>query len=280
MSYLEVILQAILQGFTEFLPISSSGHLSVAQYFMGTESESRVMFILVVHIGTLIAVFAAFRKLIIKLIAETGRLIRDLVTLKFSFENMNPERNMIFMLVLALIPLALFYPFRDFFKGLAEDSDITVEGICFLFTALLLFLADKCVKGRRRIGDINYRNALTIGVFQSIALLPGVSRSGSTISAGLFCGLTKETAVKFSFILGIPAIIAGTLSEAGDLSAASESIGGMKIILALAVSAAAGFLAIKAVTWLIKSNKFFIFAIYLAILGIGVIISGIVGKII
>ena len=112
-----------------------------------------------------------------------------------------------------LIP---FYFFKDFFTGVAEDSSIMLEGFCFLYTAVILYLSDRCVKGHKKPENINVRNAVTVGVFQGVALLPGVSRSGSTICSGLFCGFSRETAVRYSFILGIPAILGGCLLEVKD----------------------------------------------------------------
>ncbi|MBC5787210.1 undecaprenyl-diphosphate phosphatase [Clostridium sp. NSJ-27] len=277
LSIIESFIQAIVQGLTEFLPVSSSGHLSLVQHFFGVNGESAVFFTILLHLGTLVAVFIAFRELIWKLIKEFFSMIKDIFTGKFSFKKMNPERNMIIMLIIALLPLIPVYFFKDFFTGVASDADIIVEGICFLYTATILFLSDRCGHGKKTIGQINTRNALTIGIFQCVALLPGVSRSGSTISAGLFCGLSRKTAVEFSFVLGIPAIIGGCLSEFGDLNAEGvASIGIAPMIIGFVVSAVVGFLAIKLVQWLINSDKFKIFAIYTAILGVIVLVLGII----
>jgi undecaprenyl-diphosphatase len=150
-----------------------------------------------------------------------------------------------------------------------------VEGFCFLYTALILFLADKCVKGRKEKENIKLGNALTVGIFQGVALMPGISRSGSTISGGLFSGFSRQLAVSYSFILGIPAILGGCLMEVKD---ASDS-GQLKLtksdmlpyICGFVVAAIVGVLAIKMVSWLVKTNKFKIFSIYTALLGLAVI---------
>lgn len=277
MSILEAIVQGIVQGLTEFLPVSSSGHLSLVQHFFGIEGESGILFSIILHLGTLVAVIIAFRQLVGSLIIELFSMIKDIFTGKFSFKRMNPERNMIVMLVVSLLLLIPFYFFKDFFKGLASDSDIVVEGICFLYTSAILFLADRSIGGRKTKGQINARNAVTIGIFQGIALLPGVSRSGSTISAGLFCGLSRKTAVEFSFILGIPTILASCVTELPQLASSSGAeVAFTPIIVGFILSAVVGFLAIRLVQWLIHSDKFKVFAIYTACLGLLVIILGIV----
>ncbi len=275
MSIWEAIIQGLVQGLSEFLPISSSGHLSLVQHFTSQNGENAVFFSILLHAGTLVAVFLAFRQLIGRLILEFFRMVKDIFTGRFHFRDRNPERNMIIMLFISLLPLLPFYLFKDFFEKVASDQDILVEGFCFLYTALLLFLSDRCVKGKKTIGQINVRNAVTVGVFQGVALLPGVSRSGSTITSGLFCGFSRETAVQFSFILGIPAILGGILTEIPSASAASAQIGVAPMIVGFVTAAVVGFLAIQMVSWLIKSDRFRIFAVYTALLGLAVISIGI-----
>jgi len=192
MTALESIVQGIIQGLTEFLPVSSSGHISLYQHFTGNSGEGALLFSAVLHLGTLVAVFIAFRTTIWALIKEMFSLIGDVFTGKFKWKGMNPERRMILMLIISLLMLIPFYIFKDYFEKVAEDSDIIIEGICFLYTSLILFMSDRCVKGSKNYGDVTVKNAVTVGVFQGIALLPGVSRSGSTISSGLFCGFKRE----------------------------------------------------------------------------------------
>ena len=181
-----------------------------------------------------------------------------------------------FMYIISTAVLIPFYIFKGFFEGFAEDSSIFAEGICFLYTAALLFMADMSDKGTKRTVDLKYRDAVRIGFFQAIALLPGVSRSGSTISAGIFSGLRREDAVSYSFILGIPAILGGGVVElVGGIKEGS----GAKVlpcIVGVIIAAIVGFLAIKLVQWLIKTDKFKIFYIYTAALGAVVIIISII----
>lgn len=276
MNIFEAIMQGIIQGLTEFLPVSSSGHLSLYQHFTCNSGEGALLFSAVLHLGTLVAVFTAFRKTIWELIKELGFMIKDIFTGKFKWKEMNPPRRAIIMMIISLLMLIPFYIFKDFFEGVSEDSDIIVEGICFLYTATILFLSDRCVKGNKKFGDITVKNAVTVGAFQGVALLPGVSRSGSTISGGLFCGFERETAVQYSFILGIPAILGGCLLQVKDaVDQKAMDIEPLNFAVGFIVSAIVGICAIKMVNWLVKSDKFKIFAVYTLILGVVVIGIGI-----
>jgi undecaprenyl-diphosphatase len=276
MSVIEAIIQGIVQGLTEFLPVSSSGHLSLYQHFTGLSGESGLLFSIILHVGTLVAVIAAFYRLIWALILEFFRMIKDIFTGKFRWKDRNPERNMVLMIILALVPLAIIYVLLgDVYAAVSTDQDILVEGICFLVTSGLLFFADRHCNGTKGNGDITPRDALVVGTLQAIAPLPGVSRSGSTIASGLMCGLSKETAVSFSFILGIPAILGGSVMELKDVTPADMNLSVGVIIVGLITSAVVGFLSIKMVQWLLKSDRFKIFAIYTLILGIVVVGIGI-----
>jgi len=205
MSLWDAILQGIIQGLTEFLPVSSSGHLSLYQHFTGQSGEAAGLFSILLHLGTLAAVCIAFWDTIWGMIVEFFRMIGDIFKGKFTFRTTDPNRRMIFMIVVALLPLLVFFFLRDWYTSLATDDDILVEGLCFLGTAGLLYVADHLVPGKKTASNMRVRDALLVGTMQGIAPLPGLSRSGSTISAGIFAGLNREFAVAFSFILGIPA---------------------------------------------------------------------------
>ncbi len=275
MSILDAIIQGLVQGLTEFLPISSSGHLSIIQYFTGSGGESGAIFSVFLHMGTLIAVFIAFFPTIWALIVEFFRMIGDIFTGRFSFKKAGPERRMIFMLVVSLIPLALVVFLKDFYQSLSSDNDIIVEGICLLLTGLLLTLADRCTKGHRTAGDMRYKDALAIGAMQAIAPLPGLSRSGSTISMGLMMGLERQFAVAFSFIMGVPAVLGANLLEMKDAMSEGLAFQPTVLIIGLLVAAVSGFLAIKMVNWLVKSDKFKYFAYYTFVVGTLVVLLGI-----
>lgn len=278
MSIFNAVIQAIIQGLTEFLPVSSSGHLSLYQHFTGNSGEGALLFSAVLHLGTLVAVFLAFRKTIIALIKELGSLIKDVFTGKFKWKQMNGERRMIMMIIISTLCLIPFMFFKSWFEGISEDGGIFAEGLCFLYTAGILFMSDRCVKGKKTPKDIKTKDAVTVGFFQGVALLPGVSRSGSTISSGLFCGFTRETAVQYSFVLGIPAILGGCLLEIKDAVETKAGVEILPCIVGFIVAAFVGVCAIKLVDWLVKSDKFKVFGYYTLVLGVIVIVISIIEK--
>lgn len=274
MDIINVIIQAVVQGLTEFLPVSSSGHLSVIQHITGYTGDSALILMIVLHLGTLVAVFAAFWKTIWGMIKEFFLTIGDIFTGKFSWRNMNANRRMMFMVIFATLILVPVYFFKDFFTAREGDGDIIFEGLAFLFTAVLLFLSDRC-HGTKTGEKMKIKDAVTVGLFQCVALFPGVSRSGSTTAAGLFCGMEKSTAVSFAFILGIPAILGGSVLEIGDALQSDMQLDWIALAIGFAISAVVGFLAIKLVKWLINNDKFKVFGIYTALLGIMCILGGI-----
>lgn len=268
---ISVIFQAIIQGLTEFLPVSSSGHLSLYQHFTGNSGEGALLLSVFLHLGTLVAVFAAFRDTIWALIKEFGFLVRDVFSGKFKWSEMNGERRMIFMLIFSTAMLIPFYFFKDFFEGISEDTSIMAEGFCFLYTSAILFMSDRFSKGKKLPKDMTVKDSIVVGAFQGVALLPGVSRSGSTISSGLLCGFSRDTAVRYAFILGIPAILGGGFLEAAEAFKQEVAFDPVELVVGFIVAAIVGFASLKMVSWLLKSNKFKIFAIYTLILGLAVI---------
>ena len=265
MTIFDAIFQAIIQGLTEFLPVSSSGHLKLYQAITGQTVEEGTFLLVILHLGTLVAVCIAFWDTIWALIKEFFVMIKDIFTGKFKWKTMNPERRMIVMLVISLVMLVPFYFFKDKF----ENVSLPILGCCFLFTSIELFFASRIRNTKKTAGDITVLDAIIIGLFQCVALFPGVSRSGSTISGGLFRGLEKETAVRYSFILGIPAILGGCLVELKDLLEGEIEVAIVPTIIGFVVAAIVGILAIKLVKWLIKSDNFIVFSIYTLLVSIG-----------
>ncbi len=279
MTITDAIIQGIIQGATEFLPVSSSGHLSLYQHFTGLSGENTTFVTVMLHLGTLLAVVIAFRKKICLLIKEFFLIFRDIFTGKFSFKKMNGPRNMIFMTIVSILPLFVFYAFRHLFTRVSEDNDIIAEGLCFLYTSAVLTAG--CIISRRneRMGralkttqNLSPLDAVIIGAFQGIALLPGVSRSGSTISGAQIIGMKREDSVEYSFILGIPVILAGALSELLDAgeTAVITSAETVPLVVGMITAAVAGYFAIILIKWLTKSDRFGIFAVYTLILGLAV----------
>ena len=289
MEILKAILLGFLQGVTEFLPISSSGHLSVFQHFFGNVGgTSSLLFTVLLHMGTLIAVFVVYYKTIWGLIVEFFSTIKDIFTGKFKWSEMNENRRMLFMFVISCVPLLfLLIPvgvdrrIMDVLGGLADDNDILVEGVCFLFTAALLLVGSwraKKVKARPQIGA---KSALAVGVAQAFAAgFPGISRSGSTISTGMICGVSKKSiwfAIRLSSAYRLS--LAANVMEIKDAVALGEQIDILPVIIGVVTAAVVGFAAIKALEWLVKIDKFKIFGYYCLVLGVVVIIAGIVEKV-
>lgn len=264
------IIQGIIQGLTEFLPVSSSGHLALFQYFTGQNGESAGMFTILLHMGTLLAVLIAFYKTIWGMLVELGLFFRDLFELKFNLREVakrsTPNRRMILLLIISLVPMFLALYLMRYVDQISADNDIVIEGCCFVITSILLFLADSCSKGEKQAADMKYRDSVIVGVFQSVAVFPGISRSGSTISAGLMCGLDREYAVTFSFIMGIPTIIAANMLEFNGTSSLDMPFG--TALIGVAAALVFGLLAIFLVKWLVKTERFKVFAWYTLIVGV------------
>lgn len=300
MSLLQAIIQGIVQGLTEFLPVSSSGHLAVTQHILGVNLDS-IFFDILLHLGTLIAVCFVYYKLIGRLIAEFFRSINDIFHRRFSFKDMSDDRRLLVMLVVGLIPLFLLFipiPGTDMkLKDLSDmwgtDSNILVEGIAFIVTSILLSLAivlgGKSKSSSKKRGgahffdernrtQIRFGDAVAIGITQlCAALVPGLSRSGSTMSAGMMKGVNKQTALDYSFVLGIPTILAAAVFSLKDISSADmASLSTAVIIAGIVSSAVFGFLAIKLFKWLVASDKLIIFAVYTLILGIVCIVISVI----
>lgn len=288
MTILQAIIQGIIQGATEFLPVSSSGHLSLVQHFLGVESPT-LLFDVMLHLGTLIAVLAVYYKLVWRLICEFFLMIGDIFTGKFKWSKMNPDRRLLIMLIIGLLPLfLLFLPvpgtgmqIKDFADKWATDNDIIIEGCALVVTSILLTLGtmashkttERHAAHGRSSGStggkkqFNTADALIVGFTQCVAaVFPGLSRSGSTLSAGLLRGINRQTALDYSFVLGIPSILAAVVLELKD--AAEAPIGNITpMLIGVIVAAIVGFFAIKLLRWMVKTDKLPVFAIYTLILG-------------
>ena len=276
MSIFDAVIQGIIQGLTEFLPVSSSGHLSLYQHFTGNSGEAAGVYSIMLHFGTLLAVLIAFWNEIFDMIKEFFSMAKEILTGKFDKENMTGARRMIFLLIISLVPLCFFYFISDFYNSLAADNDIVVEGLCFLLTAALLIISGKCVKnGGTTAENMSWKQAVGMGIMQGIAPLPGLSRSGSTISTGLILGVSRDQAVAFSFIMGVPAVLAANILEVPEAIASGMDINWISAIIGMAVSLIVGIAAIKTVKLLVKNDKFTKFAWYLIPLGVIITAIGI-----
>ncbi len=274
----EVLSAAVLglvQGVTEFLPVSSSGHLVIFHEIFGySAGGSSVVLDLLLHFGTLIAVFIVYFKDIIEILKELCLCVRDIFTGKFSFKNVSPYRKFLFMIILSLLPLFVVLPFKD--TVFAAFENLWIVGSMLLLTGTFLIFSDRIKKGTKGMAETKAKDALFVGAIQAIATIPGISRSGSTITAGLFRGFSREYAVKFSFIMSLPAILGANLLEVPDALASGSAISPIAAIVGLAVSIVAGILSIKLIKMIVKSQKFFFFGIYCLLAGSAVLIYQIV----
>ncbi len=280
MTVWQSILYGIIQGLTEFLPVSSSGHLALFQALFDTDcGESSLSFSVLLHLGTLIAVFIVYSKDIWELIVSFFTLIGKLFKGKCRMSELTlGEKNVIFVIIatLPLVPAALL-------SGYVEvlSSYIWVIGIILCINAVMLYFSDKIGKGDLPPDSVKPRNALAVGLVQMIAVLPGLSRSGSTITAGLAQGYERPYAVKFSFILSIPAILGACILELPDFIAETANSGDssqMLIYLTGAfVAMLVGIFAMKLLQLISKKSNFRIFSYYSAAVGILAIVLGIAG---
>ena len=203
MSYIEAIILGLVQGLSEFLPISSSGHLALLQNIFGVEADKIVLFTVLLHVGTLVSVFMVYWKDIQELIIELGLTIKDIFTGKGLRLGARPVRKLGVMIIVATIPTGIIgLLFNDFFESLYQN--LVAIAIGFVFTGFIMFLAEHMGSADKGIREMKFRNALAVGVMQGIAICPGVSRSGSTLVGGLGSGLKREFAVKFAFLISIP----------------------------------------------------------------------------
>lgn len=260
MNYFEGIFLGVIQGLTEFLPVSSSGHLVIFQGLMGIR-EPGITFEVLAHFGTVLSVIWIFG-------SDIKRLLKR-------FRHECSERHFVLMLVLGIIPTGLMgVLLKDFFAGLYES--VPAVGIALLCTGGLLFTLQKLPPGKKKEGDVRPADALLVSIAQGLAIIPGLSRSGSTIVAALWRGLDRETAVRYSFLLSVPVILGATLVELKDLAGAPGGLSGPMLGGALA-SFVSGIFAIKVFVRFLKSGRFHYFAYYCWFAGTLVIVLSFLG---
>ena len=280
MTVINAMLQGLVQGLTEFLPISSSGHLGLFQHFTGTAGDESLFFNLMLHLGTLAAVIAAYYEDILGMFVELCRMVMELFTGKFHWKPKNNRRKLLYMLVLATLPMVAIIPMRHFVAQITGDADIVVEGFAFLVTSLLLFCACRVRRGTAKIEKMRARNAVVIGLFQDLATIPGISRSGATMSSAIMMGFDREFAARFSFLLSIPAILGGSVFEIGDAVKQGITVGFLPLFLGMLTAAIVGYAAIWLLRKMIVTNKFVIFAWYTLAVGVITVIIGTVEHIV
>ena len=277
MDIIHAIFLGLVQGLTEFLPVSSSGHLVAFQQIFNIE-EASMAFDVALHLGTLVAVFAFYWQDIISMVIEFFLWIGELVGLKKPNPSQGNDgyRVMMFMIIIASIPTAVIgLLFNDLFEK--AFSSIRIVGFTLLITGILLWLTNRMTKGRKQAKDISGVDALTIGLLQGIAITPGISRSGTTIFAGMLRDFNIELAAKFSFLLSIPAILGAALLEGRKVLKAGIGFSdGLPILVGFIVAAISGYFAIRFLVDLIKKKKLYYFSYYCWAAGILIILYSLV----
>ena len=269
MDPLEAIILGIIQGLTEFLPISSSGHLVLFQQLFGLK-EAELFFDVCVHLGTLAAVIVVFYREIQNIIAALLRLVSSAGEKETILRQIDsdPELKMALLIIIGSIPTAVL---GLMFKSIADQlfSSSFFTGLALMVTGLLLWLTRRAKLDNKGAGieSFSRTKAFIIGIVQGLAIIPGISRSGSTISIGLLLGIDREVAARYSFLLSIPAIVgAAALSLKDGLSQTDPAI--RLSLLGAAVAALIGYAALKVLLRMVKKGRLYVFAPYCWLVGI------------
>lgn len=274
MDIIQAIIIGIVQGLTEFLPVSSSAHLVFAHNILGVENS--LAFDVFLHLGTLIAVLWYFRWDIIKMLQSWWLSIGDILQGRFRQGlRDDPYKRLAWYVILATIPVGIVgVLFEESIDALFSGA-LYVPAFFLFVTGTILYLSQRMTSGNINLRNISAKEALWMGLGQACAILPGLSRSGTTIAAGLTAGLEKEFAAKFSFILSIPAIFGAFLFQLKDIGSAMDA-NFLPIILGFIASIVAGYFAIKWMLDLIQNKSLDIFSYYCWLMGIIVFMGSIV----
>ena len=264
MDWLQALILGLVQGLTEFLPVSSSGHLAIGREILGVEAAEDLVFEITVHVATVLATIIVFRKQIWKLLCGL---------FKFKY---NDETDYILKICVSMIPVFIV---GMFFKDKVESlfSSLLVVGLALVVTAMLLLFSD-IYGGRGKVAARQYRNgigwwqALTVGIGQAFAVIPGLSRSGTTISTGLLCGVKREAVAQFSFLMVLVPILGEAFLDLVGGDVAASSVGTLPLLVGFLAAFVSGLFACKVMIALVKKAKLRWFALYCAIVGLFFII--------
>jgi len=258
MSWIEALILGIIQGLTEFLPVSSSGHLELGKAILGIEAEESLMFSIAVHGATVLSTIIVFRKEILELFAGL-----------FKFK-LNEETHYIAKIIVSMIPVGIVGVFLKDELKLLFDGNVILVGSMLLVTAALLAFT---YYAKERDKKITYKNAFVIGLAQALAVLPGISRSGATISTGLLLGNKRPEVAKFSFLMVLLPIIGENFLDITSGEMAASSIGTTPLLVGSVAAFITGLLACTWMLRIVKKGKLIWFAVYCAIIGITAIIT-------
>lgn len=282
MDLIKAIIMGLVQGIAEFLPISSDGHLALMKYILHINTENGILFDVLLHFGTLVAVICAFWKDIWELIVEGLGIIGDFfINCYRMLRNLNtkekteykkiistPYRKLVMLIIVATIPTGIIGVIFDDAIEVAGQS-LLVPGLGLVLTGLLLMIADRVKPGNKKEMEATYKQAGIIGTAQGLAILPGLSRSGSTITACLIAGYDRTFAVKYSFIMSIPAVLGAVVFKVKDAAIFTISQTVLtNYMIGMIVAAIVGYISIKTMLIIVRGKKFKYFAYYCITIGI------------
>lgn len=271
------VVLGLVQGVAEFLPISSSGHLTLFQHFFGLQEPDN-LFNVLLHFATLLAVCVYYFRDVTEMIAEFFRAVASLVSRKRQGKDIPEARRMVLLVIVGTLPLFAVLLIKDYVEALGA-SPVFVS-CALLVTGCILFLSDRMAGGRKTARNATLKDVLLVGVAQGLATVPGLSRSGCTISAGMAMGFDRKFAVRYSFLMSLPAVLGATILEVKDVL---ELEGGLaqgvlpKYLLGMAVAGIVGYFSIRLVNLLAAKGKFGAFAYYCWAAGIAALILSLLG---
>ena len=260
MTYLSSFLLGLVQGLAEFLPISSSGHLSIAQNLLGLNTEIPEFFDVLLHLGTLVAVFVAYWRDICDMVAELIRGVGDLVH-GTTPRQVPPARRLILLIIVGTLPLFILLPIHKQVQALSNN--MVFIGAALVVTGFLLFACDLVRKGKKTERTATIADVLVVGLGQAIATLPGISRSGMTITTGCFMGFERKFAVRLSFLLSIPAVLGANILSLKD--ALDDGIIWAEVpmyVVGVITAAVVGYACIRLLRLVAEKGRFGAFAYY------------------
>ena len=274
MSVLQAIILGFVQGLTEFLPVSSSGHLVVIEYLMNIKEDQAFFMTVMLHFGTLVSLVIVYFKDIVKLAVEFILSIKDLIQKKSLNICKNDTRKLCYMIITTSIPTVIIgLVFKKVFMSFY--SSLLAVGIGLVITSVYMFLAD-IMNGRKDIKRAGFKDAFIVGIFQGIAIVPGISRSGSTIFGGLFSKMKKDFAVKYAFLVSIPVILGSVILELPDAIKNGNTNGGLlPIFVGMIVAGVSGYFAIKMMIDIVRKRSLKGFMVYTAAFGTALILYSI-----
>ena len=260
MTYLSSFLLGLVQGLAEFLPISSSGHLSIAQNLLGLNTEIPEFFDVLLHLGTLVAVFVAYWRDICDMVAELIHGVGDLVH-GTTPRQVPPARRLILLIIVGTLPLFILLPIHKQVQALSNN--MVFIGAALVVTGFLLFACDLVRKGKKTERTATIADVLVVGLGQAIATMPGISRSGMTITTGCFMGFERKFAVRFSFLLSIPAVLGANILSLKDAFEAGIIWAEVPMyVVGVITAAVVGYVCIRLLRLVAEKGRFGAFAYY------------------